>query len=87
MGQERIPALEGLVVVDIVEGSALASLGHMAGVLARRPISFPSPMAAVNWALRSGARYAKVSPEKLNVHGVSRQATSNLCNMFADMHG
>ena len=38
----------------MVEGTALASLPHMAGVLARRPAQFPSLDAAVHWALDSG---------------------------------
>ena len=47
--------LAGLVVLDVVEGTAMASLAHMRGVLAKRPASFPSAEAAVAWALRSGA--------------------------------
>ena len=42
-------------MVDLVEGSAVASLGHMRGVVESRPTAFRSPGAAVHWALRCGA--------------------------------
>lgn len=50
----KIRGLEGIVVVDVVEGTALASLPFMQGVLKRRPASFPDPTAAVEWALETG---------------------------------
>lgn len=50
-----MPTLEGLVVIDVVEGTAIASLPHMSGVLARRPPSFPSLRVALEWAQHSGA--------------------------------
>lgn len=46
--------LQGLVVIDVVEGTALPSLPHMVTVLSQRPQSFPSPQAAVHWARKSG---------------------------------
>ena len=52
---QEIIGLQGLIVVDVVEGTALASLPHMQTILASRPRSFPSPDAAINWALHSGA--------------------------------
>ncbi|CAI5469994.1 unnamed protein product [Closterium sp. Yama58-4] len=52
--QQLLPSLAGLVVVDVVEGSAVASLGHMQAVLASRPSHFPSLHKAVEWSVRSG---------------------------------
>ncbi|GJP46038.1 hypothetical protein CLOM_g5379 [Closterium sp. NIES-68] len=52
--QHLLPSLAGLVVVDVVEGTALASLGHMHAVLASRPSHFPSLEKAVEWSVRSG---------------------------------
>ena len=52
---QAIPTLEGLVVIDVVEGTALASLPHMSAILARRPPSFPSLRAALEWAQHRGA--------------------------------
>jgi pimeloyl-ACP methyl ester carboxylesterase len=51
-----IPSLAGVVVIDVVEGTALASLPYMAGVLAKRPRRFNSLQQAVGWALDSGGR-------------------------------
>ena len=53
-GMQEVKGLQGLIVVDVVEGTALASLPHMQAILASRPRSFPAPAAAVQWALRSG---------------------------------
>jgi protein phosphatase methylesterase 1 len=50
-----LPGLAGCVVVDVVEGTALAALPHMRAVLAARPRGFESPVDAARWALRSGA--------------------------------
>ncbi|GMH32638.1 hypothetical protein BSKO_00472 [Bryopsis sp. KO-2023] len=46
-----ITSLEGVVVIDVVEGTALGSLPHMLTLLKQRPPSFPSQEAAVEWAL------------------------------------
>ena len=45
----------GLVMVDLVEGTAVESLVHMRAVVESRPVAFQSPAAAVQWALRCGA--------------------------------
>mgnify|MGYP006143306335 CR=1 FL=1 len=51
----RISGLCGVGVVDVVEGTALAALQHMHGVLARRPQSFASCDEAVGWSVHSGS--------------------------------
>jgi len=48
------PGLEGVVVVDVVEGTAIAALPAMRAVLDGRPARFASPEAAIEWALRAG---------------------------------
>ena len=53
---QGVPTLEGLAVIDVVEGTARAALPHMAAVLAARPSAFPSLRAALYWAKRSGAQ-------------------------------
>ncbi|PFH37849.1 putative chain a, pp2a-specific methylesterase apo form (pme) [Besnoitia besnoiti] len=50
----KLPALHGLVVVDVVEGTALAALPHMASFVNKLPTVFTSPREAVSWAVRSG---------------------------------
>eukprot|EP00937_MAST-01D_sp_MAST-1D-sp2_P003870 g3870.t1 len=53
--------LAGLVVIDVVEGSAMAALQHMHRVLAARPARFRSEEEAVAWSVRSGMVRNKVS--------------------------
>mmetsp|Transcript_35023 Transcript_35023/g.99272 ORF Transcript_35023/g.99272 Transcript_35023/m.99272 type:complete len:381 (-) Transcript_35023:206-1348(-) len=49
-----IPKLEGVVVIDVVEGTALAALPAMMGILERRPKEFTTLDVAFEWALSSG---------------------------------
>ena len=51
---QEAPTLEGLVVVDVVEGTAVASLPRMSAILSNRPPSFPSLHVALEWARHSG---------------------------------
>jgi protein phosphatase methylesterase 1 len=46
-------ALSGLIVLDVVEGSAIDALPFMEGIINSRPARFESPSKAVEWALRS----------------------------------
>jgi hypothetical protein len=51
---EKVASLVGVMVIDVVEGTAVASLTHMHRILASRPKSFTSTEEAVNWALHTG---------------------------------
>jgi len=51
---QKINRLVGLVVVDVVEGTALAALSSMHSILEKRPQSFNSLEAAVEWSVSSG---------------------------------
>ena len=60
----------GCLCLDLVEGSAIASMEHIRAAVATRPSSFPSIPAAIEWALRSSlvlnAESARVSvPDQL----------------------
>lgn len=46
--------LSGLVVIDVVEGTALEALSGMQGILRSRPTIFTTLEKAIEWALRSG---------------------------------
>ncbi len=46
--------IAGLVVVDIVEGTAMASIENMKQEIAKRPTKFSSLPLAVRWSLESG---------------------------------
>ncbi|KAI3424160.1 hypothetical protein D9Q98_009519 [Chlorella vulgaris] len=49
-----ISSLAGMVVIDVVEGTAIASLPFMHTVLQKRPKQFDSLQQAVDWALETG---------------------------------
>jgi len=53
-GEGGIPGLAGLVVIDVVEGTALEALASMHTVLQNRPRMFSSVEQAVEWCVRSG---------------------------------
>ena len=50
----KIPFIAGLVVIDVVEGTALDALQSMQNVLRCRPKTFHSLEQAVEWSCRSG---------------------------------
>ncbi|XP_003579844.2 protein phosphatase methylesterase 1 [Brachypodium distachyon] len=47
--------LHGLVVVDVVEGTAMASLVHMQKILANRAHHFPNIEKAIEWSVKGGS--------------------------------
>lgn len=49
-----IPFVAGLVVIDVVEGTAMDALQSMQNVLRCRPKTFQSLEYAVEWSCRSG---------------------------------
>lgn len=49
-----VPSLVGTMVIDVVEGTAMASLKHMHAILAKRPAGFRSYRDAIQWSLQSG---------------------------------
>ncbi|KAK6013205.1 hypothetical protein OSTOST_21539 [Ostertagia ostertagi] len=51
----EIPNVVALVVIDVVEGSAMEALGGMLTFLRGRPSTFESEEKAVTWCLQSGA--------------------------------
>ena len=67
-----IHSLQGLVVIDVVEGTALASLPYMATVLAGRPAEFASLRQAVRWACSSGECSDGEGPHTLGETKVTR---------------
>uniref|UniRef100_H2ZP68 Protein phosphatase methylesterase 1 n=1 Tax=Ciona savignyi TaxID=51511 RepID=H2ZP68_CIOSA len=52
--QNRIHSLVALIVIDVVEGTAMASLNTMHRVLQDRPTSFASYERANEWCVKSG---------------------------------
>lgn len=72
-----IPYLVGLVVIDVVEGSAMSALSAMQGVLRDRPKSFESLENAIEWSVRSGQIRNNDSARVSMPGQVERVATTN----------
>lgn len=47
--KRRVPSLSGLVVIDVVEGTAVEALGSMQSFLRSRPKTFKSLEEAIEW--------------------------------------
>lgn len=60
---KSIPNMLGVVLMDIVEGTALEALSHMKQVISGRPKSFRSIEEATEWAVRSGTVRNKQSAQ------------------------
>nr|XP_027094859.1 protein phosphatase methylesterase 1-like isoform X1 [Coffea arabica] len=53
--RKQLPTLCGLVVVDVVEGTAMASLIHMQKILTNRMQHFPTIEKAIEWSVKGGS--------------------------------
>ncbi|CAN6475528.1 unnamed protein product [Victoria cruziana] len=53
--KKMISNLQGLVVIDVVEGTAMASLIHMQKILSNRPQHFHTIEKAIEWSVRGGS--------------------------------
>jgi protein phosphatase methylesterase 1 len=51
--KQMLKKIFGLIVIDVVEGTALESLVHMQTVLMGRPASFKSEAEAIKWSIAS----------------------------------
>ncbi|EGC29196.1 hypothetical protein DICPUDRAFT_90599 [Dictyostelium purpureum] len=51
---EKVKNLMGLVVIDVVEGTALQALSSMRSILAKRPKHFESVKDAIKWSISTG---------------------------------
>lgn len=74
----QIDNLIGLVVVDVVEGTAMDALTSMQSFLRGRPKSFPSLDHAIEWALRS-AQVRNNDSARVSMPGQLVNAKSNQC--------
>ncbi|KAL3513350.1 hypothetical protein ACH5RR_026067 [Cinchona calisaya] len=53
--RKLLPSLSGLVVVDVVEGTAMASLIHMQKILTNRLQHFSTIEKAIEWSVKGGS--------------------------------
>lgn len=78
-----IPSLVGIIVIDVVEGTAMDSLQSMQSFLRSRPTHFKSISNAIEWCVRSGqirnTESARVSmPSQLKNCETNQLATDEL---------
>ncbi|CAH8545644.1 unnamed protein product [Schistosoma mattheei] len=73
--KRTIPSLAGLVVIDVVEGSALSSLRGMTAFLRGRPQSFLSLPQAIEWSVRS-SQIRNVNSARVSFPGQLKRITS-----------
>ncbi|CDW53684.1 protein phosphatase methylesterase 1 [Trichuris trichiura] len=78
---KKLESLAGLVVIDVVEGSAIRSLGAMKGVLRSRPSSFASMEKAIEWSVRS-EQVRNVESARVSMPGqfIARESSEPTCD-------
>lgn len=76
--QGEIDNLVGIVVVDVVEGTAMDALSSMQNVLRGRPKCFPSIDYAIEWSLKSG-QVRKNESARISMPGQLIHKSSNKC--------
>lgn len=54
---EQLPTLAGLIVIDVVEGTAMEALASMQSFLRSRPKHFPSLEQAIEWRYCISRKY------------------------------
>ena len=59
-----LPSLTGLVVVDVVEGSALEALASMGRFIKSRPVTFPSLEEAIKWSVNRSMCFPSLADGK-----------------------
>lgn len=71
-------AIIGLIVIDVVEGTAKEALSHMQQILRARPSSFKSIEYAIEWYVRSG-QTRNVEAAKISMPGQIKHQISGIC--------
>lgn len=85
---ELIPSLLGIIVIDVVEGTAMDSLQSMQSFLRSRPTHFKSISNAIEWCVRSGQirniESARVSMPSQIVNCETNQLATNELPLSSD---
>ncbi|KAH0460458.1 hypothetical protein IEQ34_011121 [Dendrobium chrysotoxum] len=76
-----IPNVHGLVVVDVVEGTAMASLIHMQKILSNRMQFFSSMEKAIEWSVRGGS-LRNVESARISVPSTLKFDESKKCYTY-----
>ena len=70
-------SVQGIIVIDVVEGTALASLPYMRNVLEHRPRSFTTLEAAIDWSMHTGMCRNRQAA-RISMPGMLKMESSNV---------
>ncbi|KAL1815576.1 hypothetical protein ACET3Z_018150 [Daucus carota] len=73
-----LPSLAGLIVVDVVEGTAMASLMHMQKILSNRMQYFPTIEKAIEWSVKGGT-LRNVESARISIPSTVKYDDSKKC--------
>ncbi|KAK2974097.1 hypothetical protein RJ640_020453, partial [Escallonia rubra] len=79
--KKALPSLAGLVVVDVVEGTAMASLIHMQKILSNRMQYFPTIEKAVEWSVKGGST-RNIESARVSIPSTLTYDDSKKCHCF-----
>ncbi|KAJ4761771.1 Protein phosphatase methylesterase 1 [Rhynchospora pubera] len=79
--KKAISNIHGLVVVDVVEGTAMASLIHMQKILSSRAQHFPSIEKAIEWSVKGGP-LRNVESARLSIPSTLKYDESRNCYTY-----
>lgn len=80
--KRALPTLAGLVVIDVVEGTAMASLVHMQRILANRQLHFPSVEKAIEWSVRGGGSLQNPESARISVPSTLKFDADRKCYVW-----
>ncbi|XP_076052134.1 protein phosphatase methylesterase 1 isoform X2 [Oratosquilla oratoria] len=75
---QHLGGLAGLVVLDVVEGTAMDALTSMQSFLRTRPATFPSISNAVEWSVRTG-QTRNTEAARISMPGQIKNLTTGHC--------
>ncbi|PIN22346.1 putative acetyltransferases and hydrolases with the alpha/beta hydrolase fold [Handroanthus impetiginosus] len=73
-----VPSLAGLIVVDVVEGTAMASLIHMQKILSNRMQHFSTIEKAIEWSVKGGS-LRNIESARVSIPSTLRYDDSRKC--------
>ncbi|KAG4972836.1 hypothetical protein AAZX31_11G013500 [Glycine max] len=79
--RRSLSALAGLVVVDVVEGTAMASLIHMQKILSSRMQHFSSIEKAIEWSVRGGS-LRNIDSARVSIPATLKYDHSKKCYLY-----
>nr|QEE59975.1 protein phosphatase methylesterase 1 [Betula platyphylla] len=79
--KKSLPSLAGLLVVDVVEGTAMASLIHMQKILSSRMKYFSSVEKAIEWSVKGGS-LRNVDSARVSIPATLKYDDSKKCYTY-----